>query len=224
MIEIRKSATADSRTCDVSQVSKETLLASSRQHIGDVVKAMAFFSGKLIQAAGEHDYDKLTAIDWFFSDFRTKFEEHGWWDNHRKIHRHHLGQADGVPEDVNLLDVLEYIADCVMAGMARAGDVYPLEMSDELIQRAFRNTVALMKSQVVVIADAPEGSLPPHQQRVIDEKCQLDTRLQALRKFIEGNATFSDLPVDERRRMRQQMDAMVQYSCILAERIESFPE
>jgi len=151
VIEIRKSATADSRTCDVSQVSKETLLASSRQHIGDVVKAMAFFSGKLIQAAGEHDYDKLTAIDWFFSDFRTKFKEHGWWDNHRKIHRHHLGQDDGVPEDVNLLDVLEYIADCVMAGMARAGDIYPLEMSDELIQRAFRNTVALMKSQVVVV-------------------------------------------------------------------------
>jgi hypothetical protein len=151
VIEIKKSATADTRTCDVSQVSKETLLASSRQHIGDVVRAMAFFSGKLIEAAGEHDYDKLTAIDWFFSDFRTKFAEHGWWDNHRKIHRHHLGQADGVPADVNLLDVLEYIADCVMAGMARAGEVYPLEMSDELIQRAFRNTVDLMKSQVRVV-------------------------------------------------------------------------
>ena len=151
VIEIRKSATADSRTCDVSQVSKETLLASSRQHIGDVVKAMAFFSGKLIEAAGEHDYDKLTAIDWFFSDFRTKFEEHGWWDNHRKIHRHHLGQADGVPEDVNLLDVLEYIADCVMAGMARAGDVYPLQVQPGLLETAFLNTVTLMKSQVRVV-------------------------------------------------------------------------
>lgn len=52
VIEIRKSATADSRTCDVSQVSKETLLASSRQHIGDVVKAMAFFSG-LSESGGE---------------------------------------------------------------------------------------------------------------------------------------------------------------------------
>ncbi len=145
-----KSSTADSRTCDVSQVNKETLLASSRQHIGDVVKAMAFFSGKLIEAAGEHDYDKLTAIDWFFSDFRTKFVEHGWWDNHRKIHRHHLGQPDGVPADGNLLDVLEWIADCVMAGMARAGDVYPLEVPTGLLGRAFENTVTLLKSQVVV--------------------------------------------------------------------------
>ena len=151
MICIQKSSTADTRTCDVTQVLKEVLLVSSRQHICDVVKAMAFFSGKLIEAAGEHDYDKLTEIDWFYSDFRTKFEQHSWWDNHRKIHRHHLGQADGVPDDVNLLDILEYIADCVMAGMARAGEVYPLEMSDELIQRAFKNTVTLLKSQVAVV-------------------------------------------------------------------------
>jgi len=151
VIQIKKSSTADSRTCDVATVTKDVLLESSRQHIGDVVKAMAFFSSKLIEAAGEHDYDKLTAIDWFHSDFKTKFEEHGWWDNHRKIHRHHLGQADGVPDDVNLLDILEFIADCVMAGMARTGEVYPLEMSDELLQKAFRNTEALLKNQVKVV-------------------------------------------------------------------------
>ena len=63
MIQIQKSATADTRTCDFANTTKETLLASSRTHIGDVVKAMSFFSGKLFEAAGEHDYDKLTAID-----------------------------------------------------------------------------------------------------------------------------------------------------------------
>lgn len=126
------------------------LLASSLQHIGDVVKALAFFSGKLTEAAGEHDYDKLTAIDWFHADFVTGFKETGWWDNHRKIHRHHIDKPDGVPIDVNLLDVLEHIADCVMAGMARSGSVYELRLSDELLQRAFRNTVGLLKAQVVV--------------------------------------------------------------------------
>ena len=150
MIEIKKSPTADSRTCDVTKVDRQQLLDSSRQHIADVAQAMAFFSSKLFAAAAEHDYDKLTAIDWFYSDFRTKFEQTGWWDNHRKIHRHHLGQPDGVPEDVNLLDVLEYIADCVMAGMARSGEVYALEASDELLRRAFKNTVALLMSQVKV--------------------------------------------------------------------------
>lgn len=150
MIEIKKSQTADTRTCDFANVCKETLLVSSRQHIGDVVKALAFFSGKLTEAAGEHDYDKLTVIDWFHSDFVTGFKETGWWDNHRKIHRHHLDKSDGVPEDVNLIDVLEYISDCVMAGMARSGSVSELKLSDELLQRAFKNTVELLKKDVTV--------------------------------------------------------------------------
>lgn len=150
MIEIKKSQTADTRTCDFANTSKETLLASSRTHIGDVVKALAFFSGKLTEAAGEHDYDKLTEIDWFHRDFVTGFKETGWWDNHRRIHRHHIDKPDGVPQNVNLLDVLEHIADCVMAGMARSGSVYELKLSDELLQRALKNTVELLKHNVAV--------------------------------------------------------------------------
>jgi hypothetical protein len=150
MIEISKSPTADTRTCDFANTEKDTLLASSRQHIADVVKGMAFFVSKLTEAAGEHDYDKLTAIDWFHSDFVTGFERTGWWDNHRRLHRHHLNMADGVPTDVNLLDVLEYIADCVMAGMARSGTVYQLELPDEVLQRALANTVELLKSKVTL--------------------------------------------------------------------------
>lgn len=150
MLEIKKSPTADTRTCDVTKVERQQLLDSSRQHIADVAQAMAFFSSKLFAAAAEHDYDKLTEIDWFYSNFQTSFKVTGWWDNHRKIHRHHLAQPDGVPLDVNLLDILEYISDCVMAGMARSGEVYALEASDELLRRAFNNTVMLLKSQVKV--------------------------------------------------------------------------
>lgn len=67
-------------------------------------------------------------------------------------------------------------------------------------------------------------SVQPHQQRVIDEKCQLDVKVQALRKFIDENQMFSRLPMDEQSRMRRQLDAMVQYSGILGERIECFPD
>lgn len=150
MIKIKPSKTADTRTCDFANTSKEVLLASSLQHIGDIVKAIAFFQAKLTEAAGQHDYDKLTAIDWFHADFVTGFKQTGWWDNHRKIHRHHLDKHDGVPNDVNLLDVLEHIADCVMAGMARSGSVYELKLADKLLQVAFKNTVDLLKSQIVV--------------------------------------------------------------------------
>ena len=149
-MKISKSETADTRTCDFASVSKETLLLSSCQHIGDVVQALAFFQGKLTEAAGRHDYDKLTMIDWFHANFLTGFKETGWWDNHRVIHRHHLAQEDGIPEDVNLLDVLEYIADCVMAGMARSGNVFDVQISDAVLQRAFDNTVDLLKNEVEV--------------------------------------------------------------------------
>ncbi len=155
MITIRKSPTADTRTCDFANISKETLLESSRVHIGDVVKALAFFQSKLTEAAGAHDYDKLSAIDWFHADFITGFKQTEWWDNHRKIHRHHLAQPDGVPEDVNLIDVLEYISDCVMAGMARSGTVYDLEITPGLLERAFENTIKLLCSQVSVDTSAP---------------------------------------------------------------------
>jgi len=150
MIEINKSPTADTRTCDFRNITKEMLMDSSRTHVDDVVKALAFFQGKLTEAAGKHDYDKLTAIDWFHEDFLTGFKETGWWDNHRKIHRHHIDKPDGVPPDINLLDVLEHISDCVMAGMARSGSVYELKLPDQLLQLAFRNTVEMLKSEVRV--------------------------------------------------------------------------
>lgn len=150
MIQISQSQTADTRTCDFKNVTKETLLASSEQHIGDVREALKFFMARLWNASVDHDRDKITDIDGFHADFVTGFTQTGWWDRHRKLNRHHLNMADGVPADVNLIDVLDYIADCVMAGMARSGSVYPLKLSPELLETAFQNTVTLLKSEVVV--------------------------------------------------------------------------
>jgi hypothetical protein len=150
MIKIPKSATADTRTCDFANVSKDTLLASSKQHIRDVQEAHQFFSRLIAKALMEHDTDKITDIDGFHRDFVTGFKVTEWWDRHRQLNRHHLNVADGVREDVNLIDVLDFIADCVMAGMARSGSVYPLHLSPELLEKAFQNTITLLKAQVVV--------------------------------------------------------------------------
>lgn len=150
MIRIGKSATADTRTCDYAHVTKETLLASSKQHIEDVRDALHFFREQLARAANDHDTDKITDIAGFHEDFLTGFRKTDWWDRHRQLNRHHLTIDDGIPADVNLIDVLDFIADCVMAGMARSGSVYPLHLSPELLERAFQNTVTLLKSQVTV--------------------------------------------------------------------------
>lgn len=151
MIQVTPSPTADSRTCDVTKVTLDQLGISSIRHIDDVRAGLAFFSECLKRKGRIHDYDKLTRLAHFYADFQTSFKQTGWWDNHRKIHRHHLGQADGIPNDVDLLDVLEWVVDCVMAGMARSGNVYDLQMSDDLLQRALVNTVRLLKRQIELV-------------------------------------------------------------------------
>jgi hypothetical protein len=151
VIAIKKSPTADTRTCDFANVTKDVLLESSFQHITDVRDGLAFFQHRLQDAANVHDRDKITDIEGFHRDFVTGFTQTEWWDKHRKLNRHHLLQADGVPDDVNLIDVLDMIADCVMAGMARSGSVYPLDINPEVLMKAFENTVELLKREVVVL-------------------------------------------------------------------------
>jgi len=150
---IRKSATADTRTCDFANVTETQLLLSSVQHIADVRRALAWFGEMLDEAATQHDEDKLTNISGFHRDFITGFEQQGWLARHQKLNRHHLLADDGVPEDVNLIDVLEMIADCVMAGMARSGSVYPLDIKLYVLMRAFQNTAALLQAHVKVRDD-----------------------------------------------------------------------
>jgi hypothetical protein len=151
MIVIKKSKTADTRSCDFSKVTKAKLLASSRQHIGDVQKGFHFFKDMMAQSAAVHDHDKISDIDGFLSDFVGGFKSTVWWDNHRKVNRHHLLANDGIPADVNLVDVFDMIIDCVMAGMGRTGEVYPLEIKPEVLMDAFNNTVELLKKNIEVI-------------------------------------------------------------------------
>lgn len=62
----------------------------------------------------------------------------------------------------------------------------------------------------------------PYQQRVIDEKAELDERLAKLNKFL-ATGTFAELPQDEQDRMQRQAKYMRRYSEILGNRIEAFP-
>lgn len=151
MITILKSQTADTRSCDYARVTKDQLEHSSKSHIKDVQDGLNFFAEMLGTAGSTHDQDKLTDLAGFYRDFKTGFKSTDWWDNHRQISRHHLLAEDGVPVDVNLVDVLEMIVDCVMAGMARTGTVYPLEIKPEVLQQAFDNTVTLLKANVEVV-------------------------------------------------------------------------
>jgi hypothetical protein len=151
MIQVKRDGTGDSRTCNFVVVRKEELIAASHQHICDVQRGLAFFAARLLEAAIRHDWDKIEEADNFFADFRTGFRRTEWWERHQKVNRHHLDKENGIPEDVNLVDVLDHIVDCVMAGSARSGWVYDLHLPDALLQRAFQNTVAMIKAEVEIV-------------------------------------------------------------------------
>jgi len=64
--------------------------------------------------------------------------------------------------------------------------------------------------------------MQPHQQRVINEKEELDKKATALSEFIGNNPIFDTLDPAEQERLKVQNDIMWQYSEILAERIAAF--
>lgn len=149
---IKKSQNADTRTCDFTKVEKDTLLSSSFQHIGDVQKGMAFLVERLTEAGNRHDWTKITpeGISAFHKDFVTGFKTQDWYTMHKATERHHISVPEGVRDDINLIDVMEHIVDCVMAGMGRSGSVYINKIDDAVLQRAFMNTVELLKANVTV--------------------------------------------------------------------------
>lgn len=69
-------------------------------------------------------------------------------DSYIKAERHHL--LSNCPDDVNLIDVLEMISDCVCAGMARSGEVRDLEIDDNILKKAVNNTAQMIKNMIIV--------------------------------------------------------------------------
>ena len=76
------------------------------------------------------------------------FTDGEWYPMHCKNERHHLN--DYCPKDVNLIDIIEMICDCVCAGMARTGKAYPIEISSEILQKAIQNTVQMCVDAVEI--------------------------------------------------------------------------
>lgn len=64
----------------------------------------------------------------------------------------------------------------------------------------------------------------PHQQRVVDEKAELDVKATALSNFIGESPIFDTLHPAEQERLKEQNDIMWRYSEILGARIAAFPQ
>lgn len=64
--------------------------------------------------------------------------------------------------------------------------------------------------------------MQPHQQRVVDEKAELDDKARKLSDFIGNNGIFLTLDPTEQEHLKEQNDIMWKYSEILGARIAAF--
>lgn len=152
-IKIKKSETADSRTCDFKNVTKLQLLKSTQSHLSDIRKGFRFFIDLMLHQSEIHDLTKLTHLDDFHRNFISGFEEKDWWDLHQDKERHHFNNPKYIQDDVNLIDIMDQIIDGVMAGMARSGSYRQEKISPELLTKAYENTVRLLLESVEVVND-----------------------------------------------------------------------
>jgi hypothetical protein len=72
-----------------------------------------------------------------------------------------------------------------------------------------------------LLVETVASNIPPHQQRVIDEKRELDERLAKLEAFFDM-PTFACLDQAEQQRLHDQAVAMHEYANILADRVDAF--
>ena len=68
-----------------------------------------------------------------------------------------------------------------------------------------------------------QETLQPHQQRVVEEKAELDNKLAILEDFF-SDPIFNNLTKKEHVRLHWQAAYMTSYRDILAERIAAFGE
>jgi hypothetical protein len=146
-IEIKKNSIGDTRTATRVPTFDEFIEANA-EHRSDVSRMMSGIANCIEKAGRNHDNTKVGDPErsLFYRELCAKIEgkidsftDGEWYPMHCKTERHHLNEH--CPDDVNLIDVLEMICDCVCAGMARSGSVRPVSIPNEILQKAVENTV-----------------------------------------------------------------------------------
>ena len=143
---------------DYGYTSKLKLYDDTRQHQIDVCKVMSRI-GQIIKERGSyHDWSKIKYFNDFSKDTIERldipdFKSRSWYKIHTTKERHHINA--NVPEDVDLIDIIECICDCVCAGKARSGEVNPsfLVLKDNILEEAYWNTVKKISDMVIVTDD-----------------------------------------------------------------------
>ena len=153
---IKKNPNGDTRTAK-GEVSFEEFAHANDMHISDVNNIMNMYGDMCNDSGKNHDFTKKKYEKQFYDEFmysrnnKTDFREAEWYKNHIKEERHHIN--DFVHENVDLIDVLEMIADCTSAGLARSGEVREITIDKDVLYKAFQNTCKLTKNMCKLVEE-----------------------------------------------------------------------
>lgn len=157
MIKVKKHTEGDSRVAKGIPTFDE-FRDANLDHISDVKNLGKWFAMELQLRMAMHDYTKVKEPyqSMFYRDLcavlegRMDFFDGQWSKLHYEtFERHHLNRC--CPDNVNLFDVIEMLCDCVVAGMARSGEVYDVDVPPEVLTKAVANTVKLLKDEIEVV-------------------------------------------------------------------------
>ena len=148
---IYKNSNGDTRTAPKNVTFKEFQKAND-MHREDVKNTMNEIAFLLMEKGKKHDWTKKDYEEMFYNNFLstlnngTNFIEDEWYQLHIEKEKHHLFSK--CHDDVDLLDVIEMVVDCVCAGKARSGEIRGLEINQEILDKALKNTVEKINKMV----------------------------------------------------------------------------
>ena len=148
---IYKNSNGDTRTAPKNVTFKEFQKAND-MHREDVKNTMNEVAFLLMEKGKKHDWTKKDYEEMFYNNFLstlnngTNFIEDEWYQLHIEKEKHHL--TSKCHDDVDLLDVIEMVVDCVCAGKARSGEIRGLEINQEILDKALKNTVKKINEMV----------------------------------------------------------------------------
>lgn len=153
MIGITRNPDSDTRTAS-RYVTFDKFQRANRLHREEVKSVIQELGDKLIDIGVEHDYTKLQYEEEYFRDFKdtlengSDFTKGEWYQMHIHKEKHH--PTAYCHDDINLLHIIEFISDVLVATAARKGEAEMVELPPEILQKAYENTITLIKGMIFV--------------------------------------------------------------------------
>lgn len=121
-----------------------------QQHRKDVYNVLNEIAWNIYQTGQMHDWTKTSFFDEYYNDIierqtNNDFKNREWYKIHTKYERHHINS--NTPIEVNLIDIIEMITDCIVTGKATNNgevDKKYLQIPIETLTEAYWNTIQLI--------------------------------------------------------------------------------